>query len=317
MEIVAAADGSSLGNPGPAGWAWVTAEGDWRAGGWPRGTNNQGELMAVLDLLRATDGLDASLRILCDSQYVINSVTKWMPGWKRRGWKKSDGKPVQNRDLLEQIDAALAGREVSFEWVRGHSGHDLNERADDYARAVATAYHRGVEPETGPGLGKGRGAGSAAGASRAGAADADGAAGADGAGGLERVSDPASAASKRAGSERAGSEGAARTVAGGEGASLDAALFDLDDESFAADTSAAAVAELRRLEADSAGREHPDFERVGPMLAGDPELVRVWLLGSGVAVVRSQISGRERTSVWQLTDGGDFQRWLLRLRHQS
>lgn len=317
MEIVAAADGSSLGNPGPAGWAWVTAEGDWRAGGWPRGTNNQGELMAVLDLLRATDGLDASLRILCDSQYVINSVTKWMPGWKRRGWKKSDGKPVQNRDLLEQIDAALAGREVSFEWVRGHSGHDLNERADDYARAVATAYQRGVEPETGPGLGDGRGAGSAAGASRAGAADADGAAGADGAGGLERVSDPASAASKRAGSERAGSEGAARTVAGGEGASLDAALFDLDDESFAADTSAAAVAELRRLEADSAGREHPDFERVGPVLAGDPELVRVLLVGSGVAVVRSQISGRERTSVWQLTDGGDFQRWLLRLRHQS
>ena len=317
MEIVAAADGSSLGNPGPAGWAWVTAEGDWRAGGWPRGTNNQGELMAVLDLLRATEKLDASLRILCDSQYVINSVTKWMPGWKRRGWKKSDGKPVQNRDLLEQIDAALAGREVSFEWVRGHSGHDLNERADDYARAVATAYQRGVEPETGPGLGEGRGAGSAAGASRAGAADADGAAGADGAGGLERVSDPASAASKRAGSERAGSEGAARTVAGGEGASLDAALFDLDDESFAADTSAAAVAELRRLEADSAGREHPDFERVGPVLAGDPELVRVLLVGSGVAVVRSQISGRERTSVWQLTDGGDFQRWLLRLRHQS
>lgn len=294
----------------------MTAEGDWRAGGWPRGTNNQGELMAVLDLLRATEKLDASLRILCDSQYVINSVTKWMPGWKRRGWKKSDGKPVQNRDLLEQIDAALAGRKVSFEWVRGHSGHDLNERADDYARAVATAYQRGVEPETGPGLGDGRGAGGA-GTSRAGAADADGAAGADGAGGLERVSDPASAASKRAGSERAGSKGAARTVAGGESASLDAALFDLDDESFAADTSAAAVAELRRLEADSSGREHPDFERVGPVIAGDPELVRVWLLGSGVAVVRSQISGRERTSVWQLTDGGDFQRWLLRLRHQS
>ncbi|WP_201521565.1 ribonuclease H family protein [Gulosibacter hominis] len=339
MEIVAAADGSSLGNPGPAGWAWVTAEGDWRAGGWPRGTNNQGELMAVLDLLRATEKLDASLRILCDSQYVINSVTKWMPGWKRRGWKKSDGKPVQNRDLLEQIDAALAGREVSFEWVRGHSGHDLNERADDYARAVATAYHRGVEPETGPGLGKGRGAGGA-GTSRAGAADADGAAGvggagraagaesavsadADVAGGVVRSasadSDSAGGAARSASarSERAGSEGAARTVAGGEGASLDAALFDLDDESFAADTSAAAVAELRRLEADSAGREHPDFERVGPVIAGDPELVRVWLLGSGVAVVRSQISGRERTSVWQLTDGGDFQRWLLRLRHQS
>lgn len=316
MEIVAAADGSSLGNPGPAGWAWVTAEGDWRAGGWPRGTNNQGELMAVLDLLRATDGLDASLRILCDSQYVINSVTKWMPGWKRRGWKKSDGKPVQNRDLLEQIDAALAGREVSFEWVRGHSGHDLNERADDYARAVATAYQRGVEPETGPGLGDGRGAGGA-GTSRAGAADADVAGGVVRSASADSDSAGGAARSASARSERAGSKGAARTVAGGESASLDAALFDLDDESFAADTSAAAVAELRRLEADSAGREHPDFERVGPVIAGDPELVRVWLLGSGVAVVRSQISGRERTSVWQLADGGDFQRWLLRLRHQS
>ena len=176
MEIVAAADGSSLGNPGPAGWAWVTAEGAWQAGGWPRGTNNQGELMAVLDLLRATEKLDASLRILCDSQYVINSVTKWMPGWKRRGWKKSDGKPVQNRDLLEQIDAALAGREVSFEWVRGHSGHDLNERADDYARAVATAYQQGVEPETGPGLSGSRGAGGAADAARTASADGSAAA---------------------------------------------------------------------------------------------------------------------------------------------
>ncbi len=299
MEIVAAADGSSLGNPGPAGWAWVTAEGAWQAGGWPRGTNNQGELMAVLDLLRATEKLDASLRILCDSQYVINSVTKWMPGWKRRGWKKSDGKPVQNRDLLEQIDAALAGREVSFEWVRGHSGHDLNERADDYARAVATAYQQGVEPETGPGLSGSRGAGGAADAART--ASADGSA----------------AAADAARIAPADADAAAGDAPGDDNAALDSALFDLDDDSFAADASAAAVAELRRLEFDSAGREHPEFERVGPVLAGDPEFVRVSLLGPGVALVRSQIAGHERTSVWQLTDGGDFQRWLLRLRHQS
>ena len=153
MTITAAADGSALGNPGPAGWAWVVDESQWRAGGWPRATNNQGELMAVLDLLRATaDRADEGLHILCDSQYVINSVTQWMPGWKRRGWRKADGKPVLNRELLEQLDEALAGRQVKFEWVKGHAGHPLNEAADDRARAAATAYRDARDPERGPGL---------------------------------------------------------------------------------------------------------------------------------------------------------------------
>ena len=153
MTLTAAADGSALGNPGPAGWAWVVDEGQWRAGGWPRATNNQGELMAVLDLLHATaHRADEPLRVLCDSQYVINSVTQWMPGWKRRGWRKADGKPVLNRDLLEQLDAALRGRSVTFEWVKGHAGHELNEAADLRARAAATAFQAGREPERGPGL---------------------------------------------------------------------------------------------------------------------------------------------------------------------
>ncbi|MFC5338561.1 ribonuclease HI family protein [Leucobacter denitrificans] len=152
MTITAAADGSALGNPGPAGWAWFINDQQWRAGGWPRATNNQGELMAVLDLLRATEGRDEPLRILCDSQYVINSVTKWMRGWKQRGWRKSDGKPVLNRELLEAIDAALIGRNVKFEWVKGHAGHPLNEAADERARAVAEAFQRGVDPNYGPGL---------------------------------------------------------------------------------------------------------------------------------------------------------------------
>lgn len=156
MTLTAAADGSALGNPGPAGWAWVVDDERWRAGGWPRATNNQGELMAVLDLLEATaDRGGEPLRVLCDSQYVINSVTQWMPGWKRRGWRKADGKPVLNRELLERIDAALAGRDVRFEWVRGHAGHPLNEAADDRARAAATAYQAGREPDRGPGLGAG------------------------------------------------------------------------------------------------------------------------------------------------------------------
>jgi len=152
MTITAAADGSALGNPGPAGWAWCIDESRWRAGGWPRATNNQGELMAVLDLLNATAHRDEPLQILCDSQYVINSVTKWMPGWKRKGWRKADGKPVLNRELLEAIDTALTGRTVRFEWVKGHAGHPLNEAADLRARNAATAVQDGREPETGPGL---------------------------------------------------------------------------------------------------------------------------------------------------------------------
>ncbi|NKX56226.1 ribonuclease HI family protein [Arthrobacter mobilis] len=153
MTITAAADGSALGNPGPAGWAWYIDDDCWAAGGWPHGTNNQGELMAVLDLLRSTAHLPGEhLRILCDSQYVINCITKWMPGWKRKGWRKADGRPVLNVDLLQQIDEAVKGRSYEFEWVRGHTGHDLNEAADLRARAVAVAYQQGTTAPTGPGF---------------------------------------------------------------------------------------------------------------------------------------------------------------------
>ena len=160
MTITAAADGSALGNPGPAGWAWYVNDDCWRAGGWPHGTNNMGELMAVLDLFHATAHLPGEdLHILCDSQYVINSVTKWMPGWKRKGWRKSDGKPVMNVELLKEIDQALVGRKYKFEWVRGHAGHDLNEAADERARAAATAYQQGVAVRQGPGFGAAAGPG--------------------------------------------------------------------------------------------------------------------------------------------------------------
>ncbi|WP_431277469.1 RNase H family protein [Leifsonia poae] len=151
MTIVAAADGSALGNPGPAGWAWYVDDDRWAAGGWPHGTNNQGELMAVIDLLDSTAHLDEDLRILCDSQYVINAVTKWMPGWKRKGWRKADGAPVLNRELLERLDRATQGRSYTFEWVKGHAGHELNEAADVRARAVATAYQNGDAIPIGPG----------------------------------------------------------------------------------------------------------------------------------------------------------------------
>jgi ribonuclease HI len=149
--IIAAADGSALGNPGPAGWAWYVDDACWAAGGWKHATNNQGELKAVLELFRATAHLDDDLLVQCDSQYVINSVTKWMPGWKRKGWRKADGKPVMNVELLQELDDALAGRRYRFEWVKGHVGHELNEAADVRARAVAEAYQRGLEIPAGPG----------------------------------------------------------------------------------------------------------------------------------------------------------------------
>lgn len=152
MTIIAAADGSALGNPGPNGWAWYIDDANWAAGGSPHGTNNQGELQAVLELLRATAGTDEKLLIHCDSRYVIDSVTKWMPGWKRRGWRKSDGGPVLNRDLLEGIDEALRGRDVEFDWVKGHAGHPLNEAADERANAAAKAYQQKQEPKRGPGF---------------------------------------------------------------------------------------------------------------------------------------------------------------------
>lgn len=149
--IIAAADGSALGNPGPAGWAWYVDDACWAAGGWPHATNNQGELTAVLELFRATAHLDDELHVLCDSQYVINTVTKWMAGWKRKGWRKADGKPVMNVELIQQLDEAIAGRRYRFEWVKGHIGHVLNEAADARARAAAEAYRRGIAVPSGPG----------------------------------------------------------------------------------------------------------------------------------------------------------------------
>ncbi|GAA1503434.1 ribonuclease HI [Agromyces terreus] len=149
--ITAAADGSALGNPGPAGWAWYVDDDRWAAGGWKHATNNQGELRAVLELFRATAHLDEELLVLCDSQYVINCITKWMQGWKRKGWRKADGKPVLNVELLKELDAELAGRRYRFEWVKGHVGHPMNEAADIRARSVAEAYRSGGAVPSGPG----------------------------------------------------------------------------------------------------------------------------------------------------------------------
>ena len=159
MTLVAAADGSALGNPGPAGWAWYVDDDCWASGGWPHGTNNMGELTAVLDLLQQTAEVDDDLLVYCDSTYAIKAIREWMPGWKRRGWKKGDGKPVANVEIMKALDAAMDGRRdrVRFEWVKGHSGHELNEAADKLANAAALAFQNGEQPAHGPGIAGRRG----------------------------------------------------------------------------------------------------------------------------------------------------------------
>jgi ribonuclease HI len=152
VTIIAAADGSALGNPGPAGWAWYVDDTCWAAGGWAHGTNNKAELTALLDLLQQTAHLSDDLLVYCDSTYVINSVTTWMSGWKRRGWRKRDGSAVLNVEIMKALDEAMAGRRVELAWVKGHSGHVLNEAADRLANAAATSWKDGSTPLPGPGF---------------------------------------------------------------------------------------------------------------------------------------------------------------------
>lgn len=143
-RVVAACDGASKGNPGPAGWAWVVADeteapARWEAGPLGRATNNVAELTALEQLLTATDpGLPLEIRM--DSQYAMKAVTTWLPGWKRNGWKTAAGKPVANQDLVVRIDELLDGRTVEFRYVPAHQvdGDPLNDFADRAASQAAT-----------------------------------------------------------------------------------------------------------------------------------------------------------------------------------
>ncbi len=261
MTITAAVDGSSLGNPGPAGWAWVVDDDHWDAGGWPEGTNNLGELTAVLELLKATEaaGLGAEkLRILADSQYAINVVAKWRHGWKKRGWAKTDKKPIKNLELIQEIDRVIEGRDVEFEWVKGHAGHAMNERADDLARGCAEAYQAGRTPAPGPAFGASSSVSSSideagahapdggeTGSRAAGLADHDVRDGRSGAGA------PASSIDPRASAGRTGADG--RSAAGSEAA--DPSILDL---------------EKRFIRAWAGG----DTETLAEL--GAPDAVRVW-----------------------------------------
>jgi ribonuclease HI len=136
MVTLAAADGSCIGNPGPGGWGWVTAEGRQGRGASRRTTNNVMELRAVLELLRATDPREP-LVIQTDSAYVVGVFTQWLARWKLNGMRTAAKKPVENAALIAKIADALKDRDVTFEKVPGHAGHALNELADALAQTAA------------------------------------------------------------------------------------------------------------------------------------------------------------------------------------
>ncbi|MFF0726145.1 ribonuclease H [Streptomyces sp. NPDC004134] len=141
--IIAACDGAASPNPGPAAWAWVVAGADgavarWEAGPLGKATNNIAELTALLRLLESTDPA-VPLEVRMDSTYAMQAVTDWLPGWRKRGWKTSAGKPVANQELVRSIDDRLTGRDVRLVHVRAHQvdGDPYNAAADAAAAESA------------------------------------------------------------------------------------------------------------------------------------------------------------------------------------
>ncbi len=135
-EVIVHTDGACSGNPGPGGWGVILEWNDHKRelkGGEPHTTNNRMELMAAIVALE-TLKRPCTVHIHTDSQYLRDGITKWIFSWKRNGWKTADKKPVKNVDLWQRLDSALAPHTVHWHWVRGHAGHDLNERADELAR---------------------------------------------------------------------------------------------------------------------------------------------------------------------------------------
>lgn len=133
-------DGACKGNPGRGGWGAILQSGPHEKelwGGEPDTTNNRMELMGAIMALEALKK-PSEVILVTDSKYVMQGITEWIGGWKARGWKTADKKPVKNEDLWRRLDQARARHKVTWKWVKGHAGHELNERADQLA-------NRGIE----------------------------------------------------------------------------------------------------------------------------------------------------------------------------
>jgi ribonuclease HI len=131
-------DGACSGNPGAGGWGAILVYGEAEkelSGGEAETTNNRMELMAViaaLEQLKAPCKVD----VYSDSTYVLKGISEWLPSWKARGWKTADKKPVKNVEYWQRLEAATARHEIKWHWVKGHAGHEMNERADALARGA-------------------------------------------------------------------------------------------------------------------------------------------------------------------------------------
>ena len=133
--VVIHTDGGCSGNPGPGGWGAIL---QWRgyekelSGFEVETTNNRMELMAAISALESLKR-PMYVQLVTDSNYVKNGITQWIRNWKAKGWKTADKKPVKNRDLWERLDQAIERHDIDWRWIKGHAGHELNERADQLA----------------------------------------------------------------------------------------------------------------------------------------------------------------------------------------
>ena len=135
-KVVIYTDGACRGNPGPGGWGAILISGGREkeiCGGELATTNNRMELMAAIQAL-TTLNKPCQVELHTDSQYVKNGISEWIKGWKARGWKTADKKPVKNAELWQALEEARNRHKVTLHWVKGHAGHPENERADELAR---------------------------------------------------------------------------------------------------------------------------------------------------------------------------------------
>lgn len=146
-DLYAYTDGACSGNPGPGGWGVLMRAIDGERivrerelnGGEAQTTNNRMELMAAISALEALKK-PSKLTIVTDSNYVKDGITKWIHGWKRNGWRNAAKKPVKNAELWQRLDEAARRHDINWEWIRGHTGHPENERADELARMGMEPY---------------------------------------------------------------------------------------------------------------------------------------------------------------------------------
>ncbi|MDQ6950717.1 MAG: ribonuclease HI [Mariprofundales bacterium] len=135
-KVIAYTDGACSGNPGPGGWgAWLQFDQHQKElwGGEPHSTNQRMELQAAIEVLKALNR-PCAITIISDSKYLVQGMNEWIHGWKKAGWKRRGKQPISNLDQWQELDQLAAIHQATWQWIKGHAGHDGNERADELAR---------------------------------------------------------------------------------------------------------------------------------------------------------------------------------------